>query len=65
MEHAAYLLSSTDIQIQTVALYCCIMDMQYFLQALQGVSQRDSHGLPSDAEEGEEILNGQTFRTFA
>lgn len=30
MKHAAYLLSSTHLQIQTVALHCGIMDVQYF-----------------------------------
>ena len=30
MEHAAYLLETTSLQIQTVALHCGIMDVQYF-----------------------------------
>ncbi len=30
MEHAKYLLSTTHLQIQTVALHCGIMDVQYF-----------------------------------
>ncbi len=30
MEYAAYLLRSTGLQIQTVALHCGIMDVQYF-----------------------------------
>ena len=30
MEHAAHLLGSTNLQIQTVALHCGIMDVQYF-----------------------------------
>lgn len=30
MQHAEYLLSSTHLQIQTIALYCGIMDVQYF-----------------------------------
>jgi YesN/AraC family two-component response regulator len=30
MEYAAYLLATTDLQIQTVALHCGIMDVQYF-----------------------------------
>ena len=30
MAHAAHLLSSTNLQIQTVALHCGIMDVQYF-----------------------------------
>lgn len=30
MRHAAYLLSSTDLQIQDVALHCGMMDVQYF-----------------------------------
>lgn len=30
MYHAAHLLSTTHLQIQTVALYCGIMDVQYF-----------------------------------
>ena len=30
MEHAANLLGSTNLQIQTVALHCGIMDVQYF-----------------------------------
>lgn len=30
MERAEYLLATTDLQIQTVALYCGIMDVQYF-----------------------------------
>ena len=30
MKHACYLLSSTHLQIQTVALHCGIMDVQYF-----------------------------------
>lgn len=30
MKHAAFLLSTTHLQIQTVALHCGIMDVQYF-----------------------------------
>ena len=30
IEHAAYLLGTTHLQIQTVALHCGIMDVQYF-----------------------------------
>ena len=30
MRHAAHLLSTTRLQIQTVALHCGIMDVQYF-----------------------------------
>lgn len=30
MEHAKYLLNTTQLQIQTVALYCGIVDVQYF-----------------------------------
>ena len=30
MEYAAYLLSTTSLQIQTVALHCGILDVQYF-----------------------------------
>ena len=30
MDYAAYLLGATDLQIQTVALHCGIMDVQYF-----------------------------------
>ncbi len=30
MEHAQYLLESTSLQIQTVALHCGILDLQYF-----------------------------------
>lgn len=30
MEYASYLLQTTDLQIQTVALHCGIMDVQYF-----------------------------------
>ncbi len=30
MEHAAYLLETTNLQIQTVALHCGILDVQYF-----------------------------------
>jgi AraC-like DNA-binding protein len=30
MEYAAYLLSTTELQIQTVAQYCGILDVQYF-----------------------------------
>jgi YesN/AraC family two-component response regulator len=30
IEHAKYLLGTTNLQIQTVALYCGIMDVQYF-----------------------------------
>ena len=30
MKHASYLLGSTHLQIQTVALHCGIMDVQYF-----------------------------------
>ena len=30
IEHAKYLLGATNLQIQTVALYCGIMDVQYF-----------------------------------
>ena len=30
MEYAKYLLSTTNLQIQTVAQYCGIMDVQYF-----------------------------------
>jgi YesN/AraC family two-component response regulator len=30
IEHAIYLLTTTHLQIQTVALHCGIMDVQYF-----------------------------------
>ncbi len=30
IEYATYLLDTTDLQIQTVALHCGIMDLQYF-----------------------------------
>ncbi len=30
LKHAAYLLSTTNLQIQTVALHCGILDVQYF-----------------------------------
>ncbi len=30
MKHAAYLLATTHLQVQTVALHCGIMDVQYF-----------------------------------
>ena len=30
IDHAIYLLSTTHLQIQTVALHCGIMDVQYF-----------------------------------
>ena len=30
MEYASYLLETTDLQIQTVALHCGIIDVQYF-----------------------------------
>ena len=30
MEHAAHLLETTHLQIQTVALHCGILDVQYF-----------------------------------
>jgi AraC-like DNA-binding protein len=30
MEYAEYLLNSTTLQIQTVALHCGILDLQYF-----------------------------------
>jgi YesN/AraC family two-component response regulator len=30
MKHAAHLLRTTSLQIQTVALHCGIMDVQYF-----------------------------------
>ena len=30
MEYATYLLSATELQIQTIALHCGIMDVQYF-----------------------------------
>jgi YesN/AraC family two-component response regulator len=30
IEYAAYLLSTTHLQVQTVALHCGIMDVQYF-----------------------------------
>ena len=30
IEHAMYLLSTTHLQIQTIALHCGILDVQYF-----------------------------------
>ena len=30
IEHAKYLLNTTHLQIQTIALHCGIMDVQYF-----------------------------------
>ena len=30
MEYAAHLLATTDLQVQTVALHCGILDVQYF-----------------------------------
>lgn len=44
MEYAAYLLDTTDLQIQTVALHCGIMDVQYFSKQF-----KHRHGLsPTD-----------------
>ena len=36
MEYAAYLLTSTNLQIQTVALHCGILDVQYFSKLFKG-----------------------------
>ena len=44
MEHAAYLLGSTSLQIQTVALHCGIMDVQYFSKLFK----RQMNLTPSD-----------------
>ena len=35
MEHAMYLLGTTRLQVQTVALHCGIMDVQYFSKAFK------------------------------
>ena len=44
MEHAAHLLGSTSLQIQTVALHCGIMDVQYFSKLFK----RQTGMTPSD-----------------
>ena len=44
MEHAAHLLGSTSLQIQTVALHCGIMDVQYFSK----IFKRQMGQTPSD-----------------
>ena len=44
MEHAAHLLGSTNLQIQTVALHCGIMDVQYFSK----IFKRQMGQTPSD-----------------
>jgi len=36
MEYAEYILSTTNLQIQTVALHCGIMDVQYFSKLFKG-----------------------------
>ncbi|MBQ1965507.1 MAG: helix-turn-helix transcriptional regulator, partial [Clostridia bacterium] len=36
MKHAAYLLSTTHLQVQTVALHCGIVDVQYFSKLFKG-----------------------------
>ncbi len=44
MEYAAYLLSTTSLQIQTVALHCGILDVQYFSKMFKSHFRRT----PSD-----------------
>ncbi len=44
MEHAAHLLTTTSLQIQTVALHCGIMDVQYFSK----IFKRQMGQTPSD-----------------
>ncbi len=44
MEHAAHLLGSTNLQIQTIALHCGIMDVQYFSKLFK----RQMNLTPSD-----------------
>lgn len=44
MEHAAHLLTNTNLQIQTIALHCGIMDVQYFSKLFK----RQMNLTPSD-----------------
>lgn len=44
MQHAAHLLSTTQLQVQTVALHCGILDVQYFsklFKAEKGMTPRE------------------------
>ena len=41
MKHAEQLLSSTHLQIQTVALHCGIMDVQYFSKMFTGKTPKE------------------------
>lgn len=47
VDHAAYLLTDTRLQIQTVAQYCGIMDVQYFskiFKRITGVTPKEYRG---------------------
>ena len=47
IEHAVYLLSSTDMQIQNIAQYCGIPDVNYFTKIFKKVM----HKTPSEFKE--------------
>ena len=40
IEHAVYLLSSTDMQIQNIAKYCGIPDVNYFTKIFKKVMNK-------------------------
>lgn len=40
IEHAVYLLSSTDMQIQNIAQYCGIPDVNYFTKIFKKVMNK-------------------------
>ena len=48
IKHAAHLLATTHLQIQTVALHCGIMDVQYFSK----IFKRQTGKTPKEYREG-------------
>ncbi len=55
MQHAAHLLSTTQLQVQTVALHCGILDVQYFsklFKAENGMTPREYREEAKRSREG-------------
>ena len=53
IDHAVYLLNTTHLQIQTVALHCGIMDVQYFSKAFKKKTGRTPREYRENARQGE------------
>ena len=52
IKHASYLLSTTHLQIQTVALHCGIVDVQYFSKIFKRTTGKTPKEFRDDAKNG-------------